>query len=69
MPQTLNKRFPGMRSQTHLVQPIQRILTEVRCQADEAWWNGDEQRGRRLDQQVKKLQQHIDNGELYVPRF
>lgn len=51
------------------VEPIDRVINECRCRADDAWWDGHDDDAKLEEAYAKVYEQEREEGILWVPNF
>ena len=51
------------------VVPIQRVINETRRRADDYWWEGQDDKAKAEEEDLKDLVQQQEKGEVWYPNF
>lgn len=51
------------------VLPIQRVINETRRRADDYWWEGQDDKAKAEEEDLKDLEQRQERGEVWYPNF
>ena len=51
------------------VVPIQRVINETRRRADDYWWEGQDDKAKAEEENLKDLVQQQEKGEVWYPNF
>ena len=51
------------------VVPIQRVINETRRRADDYWWEGQDDKAKVEEENLKDLVQQQEKGEVWYPNF
>ena len=52
-----------------MVLPIQRVINETRRRADDYWWEGQDDKAKAEEEDLKDLVQQQERVEVWYPNF